>query len=156
MGYVVACMSIRLQTSKTRCLTQPAMRAKEPTIGPHCHSATITAARGWEAHFFPLIIGLFFPPLSTVFLKNMISFFESFEWLQTFFFFERPKCREPRWFVSFWDWSVDGTVGSCYESAASTAKEEEGKNIHLKLINFGSEEKILSSKLKCHLPNIIL
>lgn len=155
MGYVVACMSIRLQTSKTRCLTQPAMRAKEPTIGPHCHSATITAARGWEAHFFPLIIGLFFPLYQQCFWRiwslslNLLNGSKHF-------FFERPKCREPRWFVSFWDWSVDGTVGSCYESAASTAKEEEGKNIHLKLINFGSEEKILSSKLKCHLPNIIL
>lgn len=34
--------------------------------------------------------------------------------------------------------------------------EEEEKRIHLKLINFGSEEKNLSSMLKCHLPNIIL
>lgn len=54
MGYAVACMTIRLQTSKTLCHTQPAMRAKEPTIGPHCHSAIITTARGWMAHFFLL------------------------------------------------------------------------------------------------------
>ncbi len=94
--------------------------------------------------------------LSTMGLKNMISSFESFGWLQTFS--ERPKCRDSLWSVSFRDWSIDGTVGSCYGSVASSAKEEEGKNIHLKLINSGSEKKkkILSSMLKCHLPNIIL
>lgn len=30
-------------------------------------------------------------------------------------------------FVSAWEWSIDGTVGSCYGSVASTAKEEEGR-----------------------------
>lgn len=52
MGCAVACMSIRLHTSKTHCHTQPAMRAKGPRIGPHCHSAIRTTARGWAAHFF--------------------------------------------------------------------------------------------------------
>lgn len=116
-----------------------------------CHHP---GCQGKEGSFFPLIIGPFYP-LSTVVLKNMISFFESFEWLQTFC--KRPNCGEPRRSVSFCDWSVDGTVGSCYVSTASAAKGEEGgKNTRLKLINFGSEKKILSSKLKCHLPNIIL
>lgn len=41
-------------------------------------------------------------------------------------------------------------------SAAEEQEEEEGKKLHLKLINFGSEREILSSELKCHLPNIIL
>lgn len=45
--------------------TQWVMRAEQQTIAPHCHSATITTARGLKAHFFPpLIIGLFFPPPS--------------------------------------------------------------------------------------------
>lgn len=71
--------------------SRPVMRAKEPMIGSHCHPATITTARGRKAHFFFLIIGSLPPPppalrtLSTMPLKNMISFFEAFEWLQTFF-----------------------------------------------------------------------
>lgn len=48
-------------------------------------------------------------------------------------------------YFSFWAWSVDGTVGSCYECVASVAKEEEeeeeGRIFHLKLINSGSEKK---------------
>lgn len=40
--------------------------------------------------------------------------------------------------------------------SAAEEQEEEGKKLHLKLINFGSEREILSSELKCHLPNIIL
>lgn len=80
MGYAEACMSIRLHTSKTHCHTQPVMRAKGPTIGPHCHSAIITAARGWTAHFFYHNWAFF--PISTMVLKNMISSFESIEWLQ--------------------------------------------------------------------------
>lgn len=130
-------MSIRLHTSKAGCHTQPAMRAKGPRIGPHCHSAIITTARGWTAHFF-YHNWAFFPP-STMVLKNMISSFESFQWLQTFS--KRPKCRESLWFASFWDWSIDGTVGSCYGSVSQQCKGGGGKNIHFKLINSGSEKK---------------
>lgn len=50
----VACMSIRLHTSKTQRHSQAAMRAKGPRIEPHCHSAIITATRGWTDHFFLL------------------------------------------------------------------------------------------------------
>lgn len=47
-------------------------------------------------------------------------------------------------------------VQQAYSAAEEQEEEEEGKNLHLKLINFGSEREILSSELKCHLPNIIL
>lgn len=102
MGCAVACMSIRLHTSKTHCHTQPAMRAKGPRIGPHCHSAIRTTARGWAAHFFydNWTFFFFFPP-STMVLKNMISSFESFERLQTVS--DMPKSGD----CALW-WSVSG------------------------------------------------
>lgn len=132
---------------------------RSPTIGPHCHSAIITTARGWTAHFFYYNWAFFSPPLSTMVLKNMISSFESFEWLQTFFFFsERTKCRDPLWIVSFWDWSVDGTVGSCYGSVCQHCKGRGGekkKKTHLKLINSGSEKKKKKKKF-FHLSSSVI
>lgn len=43
------------------------------------------------------------------------------------------------------------------EEVEAVVEVEAGKKkLHLKLINFRSEQEILSSQLKCHLPNIIL
>lgn len=49
-----------------------------------------------------------------------------------------------------------GVQQACSAAEEQEEEEEEGKKLHLKLINFGSEREILSSELKCHLPNIIL